>query len=232
MLAVELGERVLGTQQMTGTEILRVANLNNMEVEVDVNENDIVKISIGDSTDVEVDAYLKKKFKGIVTSISNSANATLTADQVTNFKVKVRILKESYQDLTVGKPDSYSPFRPGMTATVDIITTRKEQILGVPIGAIVIKSDTLATEKPKDDELAVKSKSDKKYECVFVKVGDKAELRVVKSGIQDDSNIEISKGLKAGDQIIVGPYTTVTKDLNPGDKVKVADKIEAVKSKK
>ena len=233
MLAVELGERVLGTQQMTGTEILRVANLNNMEVEVDVNENDIVKISIGDSTNVEVDAYLKKKFKGVVTSISNSANATLTADQVTNFKVKVRILKESYADLMNGKPESYSPFRPGMTATVDIITTRKEKVLGVPIGAIVIRSDTLSTSKPKEGELAVKSKSDKKFECVFVKVGDKAELRVVKSGIQDDSNIEISKGLKAGDQIIVGPYTTVTKDLNPGDKVRVLDgKVATVKSKK
>ncbi len=232
MLAVELGERVLGTQQMTGTEILRVANLNNMEVEVDVNENDIVKISIGDSTNVEVDAYLKKKFKGVVTSISNSANATLTADQVTNFKVKVRILKESYADLTQGKPDSYSPFRPGMTATVDIITTRKENIVAVPIGAIVIKTDTLATTKPGDSEKAVKTKSDKRYECVFVKVDDKAELRVVKSGIQDDSNIEIAKGLKAGDEVIVGPYTTVTKDLNPGDKVKVAAKVEAVKSKK
>ena len=232
MLAVELGERVLGTQQMTGTEILRVANLNNMEVEVDVNENDIVKISIGDSTNVEVDAYLKKKFKGIVTSISNSANATLTADQVTNFKVKIRIIKESYADLTQGKPDSYSPFRPGMTATVDIITKRREKVLGVPIGAIVIKSDTLAVGKSADADQAIKTKSDKKYECVFVKVGDKAELRVIKSGIQDDSNIEISNGLKEGDEIIVGPYTTVTKDLNPGDKVKVAEKVVAVKSKK
>ena len=232
MLAVELGERVLGTQQMTGTEILRVANLNNMEVEVDVNENDIVKISIGDSTNVEVDAYLKKKFKGIVTSISNSANATLTADQVTNFKVKIRIIKESYADLTKGKPESYSPFRPGMTATVDIITTRKENVLGVPIGAIVIKSDTLAVAKTDDQDKAIKTKSDKKFECVFVKVGDKAELRVVKSGIQDDSNIEIYSGLKAGDEIIIGPYTTVTKDLNPGDKVKIAEKAVAVKSKK
>ena len=232
MLAVELGERVLGTQQMTGTEILRVANLNNMEVEVDVNENDIVKISIGDSTNVEVDAYLKKKFKGIVTSISNSANATLTADQVTNFKVKIRIIKESYADLTKAKPESYSPFRPGMTATVDIITTRKENVLGVPIGAIVIKSDTLAVAKTDDQDKAIKTKSDKKFECVFVKVGDKAELRVVKSGIQDDSNIEIYSGLKAGDEIIIGPYTTVTKDLNPGDKVKIAEKAVAVKSKK
>jgi HlyD family secretion protein len=137
-LAVELGERVLGTQQMAGTEIMRVANLNNMEVEVDVNENDIVKINVGDAAKVEVDAYLKKEFKGIVTSISNSASTTLTADQVTNFKVKIRILKESYQDLTEGKPASYSPFRPGMTATVDIITKRKTNVLGVPISAIAV----------------------------------------------------------------------------------------------
>jgi HlyD family secretion protein len=106
LLNVELGERVLGTQQMAGTEILRMANLNNMEVEVDVNENDIVKIKVGDEAKVEVDAYLKKQFKGIVTSISNSASAELTADQVTNFKVKIRILKESYQDLLEGKPDT------------------------------------------------------------------------------------------------------------------------------
>lgn len=147
LLSVELGERVLGTQQMAGTEILRVANLNNMEVEVDVNENDIVKVSIGDEAKIEVDAYLKKEFKGIVTSISNSASTALTADQVTNFKVKVRILKESYLDLLEGKPESYSPFRPGMTATVDIITKRKENVIGVPISAVVIKEDTTAVKK-------------------------------------------------------------------------------------
>lgn len=227
MLNVELGERVLGTQQMTGTEILRVANLNNMEVEVDVNENDIVKINVGDSANVEVDAYLKKQFKGIVTSISNSASTALTADQVTNFKVKVRILKESYNDLTAGKPDSYSPFRPGMTATVDIITKRKDKVLGVPISSIVVKSDTAAVKKfevddPNSEENKVKAKSDKKFECVFVKSGDKARIRVIKTGIQDDTNIEITQGLKKGDVVITGPYTTVTKDLNSGDKVKVA----------
>jgi HlyD family secretion protein len=227
MLNVELGERVLGTQQMTGTEIMRVANLNNMEVEVDVNENDIVKISVGDSAKVEVDAYLKKHFKGIVTSISNSASTTLTADQVTNFKVKVRILKESYQDLLEGKPLSYSPFRPGMTATVDIITKRKEKVLGVPISAVLVKSDTSAVKKvevkdPSKTEDKEKPKSDKKFECVFVKVGDKSKIRIIKTGIQDDSNIEVTEGLKKGDVVIIGPYTTVTKDLNSGDKVSVA----------
>ncbi|SHF44636.1 HlyD family secretion protein [Flavobacterium fontis] len=232
VLNVELGEKILGTQQMAGTELLRVANLNNMEVEVDVNENDIVKVNIGDETNIQVDAYLKKEFKGVVTSISNSASTGTTADQVTNFKVKVRILKESYQDLLEGKPATYSPFRPGMTATVDIITKRKEKIIGVPISAVVVKSDTLPKsilDVPDEDEAAktekVKSKSDKKLECVFVKVKDKARIRVVKTGIQDDTNIEILTGLKKGDEVIIGPYNTVTKDLNSGDKVKLKSKV-------
>jgi HlyD family secretion protein len=227
LLNVELGERVLGTQQMAGTEILRVANLNSMEVEVDVNENDIVKINVGDTAKVEVDAYLKKEFKGVVTSISNSASTTLTADQVTNFKVKVRILKESYKDLLEGKPSTYSPFRPGMTATVDIITTRKVNVIGVPISSIVVKSDTTATSKmvvedSKDKENKIAPKNDKKLECVFLKVGNKAKIRIVKTGIQDDTNIEVLSGLKKGDIVIVGPYTTVTKDLNSGDKIVVS----------
>ncbi|MBG6110482.1 HlyD family secretion protein [Flavobacterium sp. CG_23.5] len=224
VLNVELGERVLGTQQMAGTEILRVANLNNMEVEVDVNENDIVKIKVGDEAKVEVDAYLKKQFKGIVTSISNSASSSLTADQVTNFKVKVRILKESYQDLLEGKPAAYSPFRPGMTATVDIITKTKNNVLSVPISSVVVKADTSAVVKPKMEDAKAEAKdvapkSDKKFECVFVKVGDKAKIRIIKTGIQDDTNIEVLTGLKKGDVVITGPYTTVSKDLNSGDKV-------------
>ncbi|WP_281636366.1 efflux RND transporter periplasmic adaptor subunit [Flavobacterium marginilacus] len=224
VLNVELGERVLGTQQMAGTELLRVANLNNMEVVVDVNENDIVKIKVGDLANVEVDAYLKKQFKGVVTSISNSASTALTADQVTNFKVKVRILKDSYKDLVVGKPASYSPFRPGMTATVDIITTTKTNVVKVPISSVVVKSDTTAVKTgqadgPESDEKKPAPKSDKKLECVFVKVGDKAKIKIIKTGIQDDTNIEVLSGLKKGDVVITGPYTTVSKELNSGDKV-------------
>jgi HlyD family secretion protein len=231
MLNVELGERVLGTQQMAGTEILRVANLNNMEVEVDVNENDIVKIKVGDLANVEVDAYLKKQFKGVVTSISNSASTALTADQVTNFKVKVRILKESYQDLAVGKPLSYSPFRPGMTATVDIITKTRANVVNVPISSVVVKSDTTAVKELKiedqeSDEKKSAPKSDKKLECVFVKVGDKAKIRIIKTGIQDDTNIEVLSGLKKGDVVITGPYTTVSKDLNSGDKVFIESEVK------
>jgi len=225
VLNVELGERVLGTQQMAGTEILRVANLNNMEVEVDVNENDIVKIKEGDLAKVEVDAYLKKQFKGVVTSISNSASTALTADQVTNFKVKIRILKESYEDLLVGRPVTYSPFRPGMTATVDIITKTKTNVLAVPISSVVVKSDTTAVKEIKVEDPKSSAdkkpapKSDRKLECVFVKVGDKAKIRIIKTGIQDDTNIEVISGLKKGDMVITGPYTTVSKDLNSGDKV-------------
>ncbi|APG60380.1 efflux RND transporter periplasmic adaptor subunit [Christiangramia salexigens] len=218
-LDVELGERVVGTQQMAGTEILRVANLGNMEVEVDVNENDIVKVSVGDSTIVEVDAYLGKDFKGVVTEISNTADNELTTDQVTNFKVKVRILKESYAELQEGKPENFSPFRPGMTATVDIITNKRVKVLAVPISSIVIKTDTTSIKKsfkPKSSD-----KNEEKFECVFIKDGKKAKLRVVETGIQDDSNIEIKKGLEEGDVIITGPYTTVTRNLDSGDEIEV-----------
>ena len=228
LLNVELGERVVGTQQMAGTEILRVANLNNMEVEVDVNENDIVKVQIGDSTIVEVDAYLKKEFKGIVTEIANSAAGTLTADQVTNFRVKVRILEESYQDLIEGKPDHYSPFRPGMTATVDVITDKRNMIVAVPISSIVIKTDTSSVKKDYKKRTSasddIKPENEEKFECVFVSKNGEAKLRVVKTGIQDDTNIEVISGLEEGDKIITGPYNVVSKTLNSGDKIQNKDK--------
>ncbi|WP_418638506.1 efflux RND transporter periplasmic adaptor subunit [Winogradskyella sp.] len=230
LLSVELGERVVGTQQMAGTEILRVANLNNMEVEVDVNENDIVKVNIGDSTIVEVDAYLKKKFKGVVTEIANSAAGTLAADQVTNFKVKVRIIEESYRDLTEGKPESYSPFRPGMTATVDIITKMRKDAISVPISAIVIKTDTSSTKKPYSKRVVEDENTEeeeKKFECVFVNENGKAKLRVVKTGIQDDTNIEIISGLNKDDKIITGPYNMVSKMLNAGDLIEEKNKNSA-----
>ncbi len=218
-LGVELGERVVGTQQMAGTEILRVANLNSMEVEVDVNENDIVKVAIGDSTNVEVDAYLRREFKGIVTSIANSAESALTADQVTNFKVKVRILPGSYADLLEGKPENFSPFRPGMTATVDIITNKREQVLGVPISSIVIKTDTTSSVGTKKSTDILNTE---RFECVFVKVGDEAKLKVIETGIQDSQYIEITKGIEEGDEVITGPYNTVTKSLKSGDKIEVS----------
>ncbi|HET8885726.1 MAG TPA: efflux RND transporter periplasmic adaptor subunit [Salinimicrobium sp.] len=210
-LDVELGERVVGTQQMAGTEILRVADISSMEVEVDVNENDIVKIKVGDSALVEVDAYLKRKFEGVVTEIANSAIEAQTADQVTNFKVKVKILEKSYQDLIEGKPENYSPFRPGMTATVDIITNKKEDIIGIPISAIVIRNDTTSTG----------ALEDKKTENVFLKVGEKAVITQIKTGIQDNTNIEVTEGLEEGDVVITGPYNTVTKSLKDDDLITV-----------
>lgn len=228
-LSVELGERVVGTAQMAGTEIVRVANLQKMEVEVDVNENDIVKVALGDSTTVEVDAYLKREFKGVVTAIANSAESALTADQVTNFKVKISILPSSYKDLTDGKPESYSPFRPGMTATVDIITNKKKNVIGIPISSIVIKTDTTDAKKPYTGEVA--KTNEEKFEAVYVKDGEVAKLRVVKTGIQDDSNIEIISGLKEGETVITGPYNTVTKLLKQGDKVEVAAPVKDKKEK-
>lgn len=212
-LSAELGERVVGTQQMAGTEIMRVANLANMEVEVEVNENDIVKVSIGDSTIVEVDAYLREEFRGIVTEISNSAAAELTADQVTNFNVKVRILEDSYKHLSEGKPANFSPFRPGMTATVDIITEKRRGVIGVPISSIVVKTDTIGVGSAAPEG---------RYEALFVKVGDQAELKVIETGIQDQSQIEILSGLDPGEEVITGPYNLVTKNLKTGDKVEVS----------
>ena len=225
LLNVELGERVVGTQQMAGTEILRVANLNNMEVEVDVNENDIVKVQIGDSTIVEVDAYLKKQFKGIVTEIANSSVNALTADQVTNFRVKVRILESSYADLLEGKPASYSPFRPGMTATVDIITNKSNNSIAVPISAIVMKTESQMRKKTGEKEVSsfedLTSSEAEKFECVFVNDNGIAKLEKIVTGIQDNTNIEIISGLAEGVEIITGPYNAVSKTLKPGDKIEI-----------
>jgi HlyD family secretion protein len=215
LLAVELGERVVGTQQMAGTELLRVADLSQMEVEVDVNENDIVKIEVGDKAIVEVDAYLKRKFQGVVTEIANTATGALSADQVTNFKVKVRILPDSYKKLLEGKSENYSPFKPGMTATVDIITREKKDVIAVPISSIVIKNDTIES-KNNSREL---STSDQKLECVYLEQNGKAKLRVVTTGIQDDKNIVVLTGLEKGEKVITGPYRTVTKTLKSGKAV-------------
>ena len=217
LLNVELGERVVGTQQMAGTELLRVANLNDMEVEVDVNENEIVKVNVGDSAIVEVDAYLKKSFKGLVTAISNASATNLSADQVTNFEVKIKILKSSYAELLEGKSLNYAPFRPGMTATVDIITESKSDAVTVPISAIVVKTDTVSTKTSYTKETV--NTSDELFECVFVKNGNEAKLRVVETGIQDDSNIEVLSGLKDQDTVITGPYAMVSKSLKSGDKI-------------
>ncbi|WP_172915999.1 efflux RND transporter periplasmic adaptor subunit [Capnocytophaga canimorsus] len=215
-LNVELGERVVGTVQMTGTEIMRVANLSSMEVEVDVNESDIVKVNINDRATIEVDAYPKKNFEGRVTNIANTANATASVEQVTNFKVKIHIDEASYQALLTGKKQGYSPFRPGMTATVDILTTERNDVVTVPVSAIVMKS---IKEISKDS--LIKEKDDKRQEAVFVVKDGKALLKAVSTGIQDNTDIEILSGVEAGEQIIVGPYNLVSRILKSGDEVRV-----------
>ncbi len=228
-LNVETGERVVGTKQMTGTEIMRIANLNNMEAVVDINENDIVKIKVGDSAKINVDAYLDENFKGIITEIANSAdNKIQSGDEITNFKVKIRLLEDSYKHLLKDKPLGYSPFRPGMTASVDIISNVKKKVIGVPIGAVTIRSDTASVKhRPEKFKKTMKrpiEKNSKKFEVVFVADKGKAKIRVVETGIQDDTNIEIKKGLKEGETIISGPYNLVNKRLQNGDPIQIDKK--------
>ncbi|MBK0382394.1 efflux RND transporter periplasmic adaptor subunit [Pedobacter sp. SD-b] len=231
-LSVELGERVVGTAQMSGTEIMTIANLSSMEVNVDVNENDINRLSLGDTAVIEVDAFMDKKFKGIVTEIASSANVVgTTADQVTNFAVKVKILQDSYNDLT-NKGNSNSPFRPGLSATVDIQTERTKGLV-VPIQSVTIREDDNAKDKsstvdgPKKDE-GEQKKSDKNKpkakEYVFVVDGNKVKQVEVKTGIQDDQNIIILSGLKAGQQVVSAPYAAISKTLKDKMDVEVVDK--------
>lgn len=221
-LLVEQGERVVGTQQMAGTEMLTIANLANMEVRVDVNENDIVRLSLGDTTIIDVDAYAYtgKKFKGVVTSIANTANNKVSSDAVTEFKVKIKILNSSYQDLV--KSGKKYPFRPGMTASVEILTTSKDNALAVPLSAVTTRDNQL-------DTLA--GGTTKSRELVFINDGGVAKLKVIKTGISDFLNIEVLEGLSEGDEIISGPYFIVSKELKEGDKIKVAPgKVTTVKN--
>lgn len=208
LLNSELGERVVGTAQMTGTEILRVANLARMEVLVEVNENDIIRISRGDTAIVEVEAYLGESFKGVVTQIANSATGSGTSnlgnDQVTSFEVKVRIIESSYQHLL--KEGQETPFRPGMTASLEIQTRRKAQVLAVPIQAVSTRKDTGLAKGAEAEE----------WEVVFGYSQNRVQLRRVETGIQDDSYIEILSGLEEEEEIVVGPYGTVTKSLQHG----------------
>lgn len=235
LLNVEAGERVVGTSQMAGTELMRIANLTNMEVRINVNENDIVRVSLGDTAEIDVDAYSAsgRKFKGIVKEIANTAtgltSATASAtstDAITEFQVKVKILNESFQDLLANRAKKSYPFKPGMTASVEVITARKNKVISVPISAVTTRSG----EKPADASQAepTEEESDSKKEekaqpavkeVVFVESEGKAKLREVKTGISDFENIEILSGLKEGEKIISGPYALVSKKLNEGDLV-------------
>jgi HlyD family secretion protein len=238
-LSVEKGERVTGASQFSsGTEIMRIANLNEMEAQVEVNENDIVRVKLGDTALIEADAYLNRKFKGLVTEIATSANSTGTSvDQVTNFNVKIHILKDSYKDLLDPAHPDFSPFRPGMTTTVEIQTETAKQTLSIPIQAVTtrVAKDTLdkynakgVTERTDGDEkteiVSAKKKTGEIQECVFVLENGVAKKVNVKSGIQDNTYIQILTGLKEGQEIISGPYSAVSKSLKDKDKVKKVDK--------
>lgn len=221
-LNVELGERVVGTNMMTGTELLRIADLTRMEVKVDVNENDIVRVKMGDTALVEVDAYLNQKFKGVVTEIANSATTTgLTTDQVTNFEVRVFLLSNSYKQLITKQ--NPNPFRPGMSATVDIQTARTLQVVSVPIQAVTVLKDS--TQK---DSTGSVTRSEKAKEVVYtINKNNRAEYKRVETGIQDSYFIEIKTGIKDGEEIITGPYSVINRKLKNGllvSKMKPEDK--------
>jgi HlyD family secretion protein len=215
MLLVELGERVAGTNLMAGTELMRVADLSRMEAQVQVNENDIPRVKLGDTALIEVDAYLDQKFKGIVTEIANSAKTTgVSADQVTNFDVKILLIPQSYQKL-VDAGDK-NPFRPGMSATVDIRTQSKIDILTVPIQSVTTRSDTTkiaGTPSGKDIRT-----------LVFVTDGKYALAKDVKTGIQDNSYIEILSGIKLHDQVISSPFSAISKKLSDSTQIEVVKK--------
>ena len=243
LLAVKKGERVVGTAQMAGTEMLRVADMNVLEVRVDVGENDIPKVHLGDSALVEVDAYNNRKFKGIVTKIasSSSSSATAVTTEVTNYKVHIRMVKESYADLIdPAKPKNF-PFRPGMNASADIQTKTHANVIAVPINAVTTrdkKSDKAPEKKDKKEEEGFAQPlmafaDDDIEEVVYVLQKDGTVKKVkVSTSIQDLNYIEVTSGLKEGDEVITGPYNVVSKTLKDGDKVKVVPKESLFEVKK
>ncbi|MEJ5053952.1 efflux RND transporter periplasmic adaptor subunit [Sphingobacterium sp. MYb382] len=213
LLSIELGERVVGTAQMAGTEIMRIANMSTMEVNIDVNENDINRVKVGNEATIEVDAFQGRKFNGVVTEISSSSTSTTSttsAEQVTNFKVKVRIEPSSYNDLQEGLNNNSSPFRPGLSATVQI-HTRSEKGLTIPIQAVTIRTGTAKKDSVSTDEIK---------EYVFVLNGDVVKMTEVKTGIQDDKNILITSGLKKGESVVSRPFNAISKLLQDGTRVK------------
>jgi len=253
LLSVKKGERVAGNSFNVGTEMMRVADMSKIEVRVDVGENDIPKVHLGDSSVIEVDAYNKRKFKGIVTQIASSnkgaasQQVSTTSTEVTNYEVRIRLLPESYKDLIdPARPKSF-PFRPGMSASADIQTRRHENKLSVPINAVTTRekgtdkvaasnnTNTSTGSAPADqnanpDQKAAITDLD---EVVFVLQPDKKVKKVVvKTDIQDINNIEITSGLKEGDMVITGPYGTISKILKDGTVVNVVDKDKLFDTKK
>lgn len=234
-LDIELGERVVGTQQMTGTEMLRIANLENMEARVNVNENDIIRVALGDSAIIDVDAYSHtgRKFQGVVTQIANTANEKTSPDAVTEFEVRIRILNESYDDLLEGR-SIVSPFRPGMTASVDIITEVENNVLAVPLAAVTTREGQPAPENKAENATESEQNQNRENpdenddnngddieEIVFVVEAGVAKKVKVETGISDFDNIQVLEGLQEGDVVISGPFIAVSKQIKDGDAVKV-----------
>jgi HlyD family secretion protein len=247
-LSVELGERVVGTSMMSGTEMLRIANLHRMEVEVEVNENDIVRVTNRDTALIEVDAYPDTRFKGVVSEIPVSANTVgVTTDQVTNFMVKILLLTESYED-KISETNPY-PLRPGMSATADIQTDRRTGIYSIPIQAVTTRMDTTGNvvkkEERRTDQLSsdgtvssvsepveTRSSSDEPMVVVFTVSEGKAWMKKVKTGIQDNNYIEITEGLDPDDEIIVSPYSAISRQLKNDMPVEVVTEEELFKGDK
>jgi HlyD family secretion protein len=241
-LTIKKGERVAGNSFSIGTEMMRVADMSVMEVRVDVGENDVVKVNIGDSADVEVDAYNNRKFKGVVTQIASStkggAQASLTSTDVTQYEVRIRLDRESYKDLIDPSKPKKFPFRPGMNTSADIKTKRHVDVLSVPINAVttrVIGSDKTIADKKKEDQKKQEAagqkdenttvESDELEEIVFVVQKDgKVKRVVVKTDIQDINYIEIRSGLNEGDEVVTGPFNAISKTLKDGTAVKVVPK--------
>ncbi|MEO5602216.1 MAG: efflux RND transporter periplasmic adaptor subunit [Cyclobacteriaceae bacterium] len=236
-LIVKKGERVVGTATMAGTEMLRIADLNVMEVRVDVNENDIVRVSVGDTAIIDVDSYASsnKKFNGVVTLIANTAKDKVSADAITEFEVRILILDASYQDLV--KEGNRFPFRPGMTASGDIITTRKENVLAVPLAAVTTRNpNDLGPDENKDGppnrnasqttDQAKNPKQDEVKTVIFVNENGTAKMMEVKTGISDYDNIEIISKIGDSTEVVTGPFLVVSKRLKEGEKIKRAEKKE------
>jgi len=230
-LNVELGERVVGTAQMAGTELMRVADLTKMEVHVEVNESDIVRVKIGDKATVEVDAYLNRKFTGVVKEIANSSASSgmQSTNEITVFNVKISIDNESYIDLVDQDNPHLSPFRPGMSANVEILTNELKEIYMVPIQAVTIRPDTSEKVTRKRKVNLEEYKDDELFEVVFVYVDGKAIMKKVKTGIQDTKNIQIIEGLEEGEQVVSGPYSIVSVKLLHEDKIESKSKEDLFK---
>ena len=233
LLNVKQGEKVAGNSFNVGTEMMRIADMNKIEIRVDVPENDIVKVHLGDTALVEVDAYSERKFKGVVTKIASSNNGAASSalsaaanNDVTQYQVNILLLADSYMDL-IGKGSF--PFKPGMSANADIQTKTHENVISVPIGAVTIREKTDSTKTPtKKSDAAETAKlvTDDNLEVVVfvIDADNKVKKVIVKTEIQDTYYIEITKGLKRGDEVVTGPYDVVSKTLKEGAKIKKVDK--------